>query len=613
MGYPKTIPVAASPAARTNAVALGETGPPATPRHGWSDYARRHLPLLVTLWLLGILTLLLRLLGQLAYVQRLKSYGTGKFPEEWRETARRLERRLGVKKTVRYLGSRRIDTPLTMGWLRPVVLFPVELLSGLDAVEIRTILAHELAHVRRNDYLVNVLQSLLTVVFFYHPGAWWLSARLSEEREHCCDDLVLSLDENPRAYARTLIHLQENRMKTYSLPLAASGPRAGRGLTHRIQRLLQTAPRPTTYREGFTSALVIVFGLLTILTLAARPLPPAPEIAAAPIVLNKRQASDLESLIEAIWEGDLLRVRQFLASDLPLNAENGDGWTPLMAAAAEGRVDMMKDILERGADLDHVNKFGWTALIEAADDNSVEALDYLLKRGARVNLRGDADVISAAGRAAMRGNLPGLKLLIAAGAKLNDEPQGQTLLHRATEECQLAIMLFLVERGLDVNQPDERGVTPLLLAVNKNTNISREVVRYLLEQGADPTIADADGRTPLHRLAWDSGNFIVRFLREEAATAQVSEETITKVQDAFFLRQSGGAMMDLLLQSGADINRTDKDGNTPLMLAAQNDQPNMVAHLLQNQADKTLKRADGKTALELARAARNERIVALLE
>ncbi|MGB3548338.1 MAG: ankyrin repeat domain-containing protein, partial [Saprospiraceae bacterium] len=104
----------------------------------------------------------------------------------------------------------------------------------------------------------------------------------------------------------------------------------------------------------------------------------------------------------------------------------------------------------------------------------------------------------------------------------------------------------------------------------------------------------------------------VRSLREEVATARVSEETITQVQDAFFLRQSGGVMVDLLLQSGADINRTDKDGNTPLMLAAQNDQPNMVAYLLQNQADKTLKRADGRTALDLARAARNERVIALL-
>ena len=81
------------------------------------------------------------------------------------------------------------DVPGTIGWLSPMILFPVGLLGGLTPDQVRLIIAHELAHIRRNDYVVNLVQTAIETAFFFHPAVWWLSRRIREEREHCCDDV----------------------------------------------------------------------------------------------------------------------------------------------------------------------------------------------------------------------------------------------------------------------------------------------------------------------------------------------------------------------------------------------------------------------------------------
>ena len=129
-----------------------------------------------------------------------------------------------------------VEVPTVIGWLRPVVLVPGSALAGMAPYQLEAILAHELAHIRRHDYLVNLLQTLVETLLFYHPAVWWLSHRIRIERENCCDDLAVSLCGDPYAYAKALADLEELRADSGHLALAATGG----SLIHRVRRLIAT-------------------------------------------------------------------------------------------------------------------------------------------------------------------------------------------------------------------------------------------------------------------------------------------------------------------------------------------------------------------------------------
>ena len=124
--------------------------------------------------------------------------------------------------------------PTVIGWLKPVVLLPTSALAGLAPNQMEAILAHELAHVRRHDYIVNLFQTVVETLLFYHPAVWWLSRRIRAERENCCDDLAVSLCGDPVAYAAALAELEGLRSTTGDLVLAATGG----SLLQRVRRLL---------------------------------------------------------------------------------------------------------------------------------------------------------------------------------------------------------------------------------------------------------------------------------------------------------------------------------------------------------------------------------------
>ena len=150
---------------------------------------------------------------------------------------------------MRVLESRLVRVPAVIGWCRPVLLLPASALAGLTAVQLEAIIAHELAHIRRHDYLINGLQSVIETVLFYHPAVWWLSGRIREEREHCCDDVAVAACGDAVAYGRALADLDELRQTEGALVIAANGG----SLTRRIQRLV-SAPVPPS--RGGLAALV---------------------------------------------------------------------------------------------------------------------------------------------------------------------------------------------------------------------------------------------------------------------------------------------------------------------------------------------------------------------
>ena len=151
--------------------------------------------------------------------------------------ASRLSRRLHISRAVALLESTLVDVPTVVGFVKPVVLLPASALAGLTLQQLEAILAHELAHIRRHDYLVNLLQTLVETVLFYHPAVWWVSRRIRVERENCCDDLAVRLCGDPVAYASALADLEALRsgpLPDHHIAMAATGG----SLLQRVRRLL---------------------------------------------------------------------------------------------------------------------------------------------------------------------------------------------------------------------------------------------------------------------------------------------------------------------------------------------------------------------------------------
>ncbi len=200
-------------------------------------FFENHLDGLVLGWLAGVGLLAARLLGGWALVQRWARRGARPVSPAWQASLDQMRQSLGLRRAVALLESARVSVPMTVGWLKPVVLLPIGLLSGLSPRQVEAILAHELAHVSRHDYLVNLIQSLADVLFFYHPAIWWLSARVRTEREHCCDDVAVRLTGNPVALAQALAALETfQTLPTPALALAFGGRKTP--LLDRVRRVL---------------------------------------------------------------------------------------------------------------------------------------------------------------------------------------------------------------------------------------------------------------------------------------------------------------------------------------------------------------------------------------
>ena len=249
---------------------------------------RNYLPWLVYFWIAGVTALSLRLIARWVLLERCRRQGIRILESDWQEKARRIARRLQLRQAVRLYESAIADVPAVIGWIRPIILLPVSALTQLSPAQIEALLAHELAHVRRHDYLINLLQSCVETLFFYHPGVWWIGRRMREERENCCDDLAVMACGDPLMYARALADLEQLRSNLPALAMAANGGH----LLNRIQRLivpLETTPPVTPV------------GITTLVVLAATAFmwaapqehhtpPPEPKAAGTPVMIAQAAA-----------------------------------------------------------------------------------------------------------------------------------------------------------------------------------------------------------------------------------------------------------------------------------------------------------------------------------
>jgi beta-lactamase regulating signal transducer with metallopeptidase domain len=264
---------------RTRTTAPGDASPPQLESHRQAERARvawstrvdaflvrveALLPWLVAAWFAGVLLLMLRLIAGWTQAQRLRLQGLRSAPRALELAVELLGHRLGVRQAVRVCESALAEVPTVVGWLKPIVLIPTSALAGLPPQQLEAILAHELAHVRRHDYVVNLMQTVVETLLFYHPAVWWISERIREEREHCCDDLAIQACGDRFGYVRALTALEELRVQPSALGVAMAA--AGGSLLARVQRLVgrreAKAASPARGAAGLLAvAMVFVLGV----------------------------------------------------------------------------------------------------------------------------------------------------------------------------------------------------------------------------------------------------------------------------------------------------------------------------------------------------------------
>lgn len=212
-------------------------------------------PWLALLWFTGAALMLARLGAGLWWLERRYLAEAHPAPESWQSALDNLSMRMGLKQRVRLMESTRADSPLLIGWIKPVILVPAAAMLHLRPEALEAVLAHELAHIRRGDYLANLLQSLAEAFLFFHPCAWWLSGRIRELREHCCDDAAAALCGDPLILAEGLSTLERLRRRLQPDPAPALAAAKGK-LMSRITRLFQPQELPVSQGRGLLWTLV---------------------------------------------------------------------------------------------------------------------------------------------------------------------------------------------------------------------------------------------------------------------------------------------------------------------------------------------------------------------
>ncbi len=475
------------------------------------------LPWMILLWLSGVTFFSMRLVGGWIYTQRMKHHGVRPLEEKWQLTLRRLCDQLQARRPVRLLESALVRVPTVIGWLRPIILLPASALSGLTPQQLEAIIAHELAHIRRHDYLINLLQAVVETLLFYHPAVWWVSRRIREERENCCDDLAAAVCGDALTYARALLEMEQLRAAGPELAVAANGG----SLMNRIHRLVGArTPQPNRF-SGLVAGLIALTAVVGV-GAGAQILVPAP---------------DNDSLINPGGPGqEIVSVRKREAGSVKTFAETTGKST---SAAEAQQIDSIRD--DRAAEallpaLQHasweVRKAAVESLAEFRGARAVELLIAAMKDDHRqVRERAVAALgTRGAGRLA--------EPLIAALADhdWNVREQAAIALGRTNDERAVdALLIALVDSAWAVREQaarslgttgGERGVEPLINALRDQHEQVREAAAKSLG-----IIGDRRAIEPLNRALQDTDEQV----RKKAAEAL-----------GLFERRSGGSSMGAL-------------------------------------------------------------------
>ncbi|WP_367391512.1 M56 family metallopeptidase [Lewinella sp. LCG006] len=231
------------------------------------DFITPSLPLIVVVWWTGMVFFLFRLSVNYLWWNSLRHREHLPVPAAWEDSFQALKERMQIKSKVQLRLSALISGPLLIGQLKPLILLPVALVNQLSLKEVEAVIAHELAHLQRYDYLLNGVQLFLEAVFYYHPAIWWLGTEIRMLREQCCDDLAIRHTGNSLTYAKTLLAVAEHQRQVPSqFALGLLGENKHQ-LLHRIQRILNQPVKQPDMREKFAvTSVLLSLALLVSLT-----------------------------------------------------------------------------------------------------------------------------------------------------------------------------------------------------------------------------------------------------------------------------------------------------------------------------------------------------------
>ncbi|HEY1010251.1 MAG: M56 family metallopeptidase [Daejeonella sp.] len=217
---------------------------------------------IVLLWFLIICLKSLQFYFGLQQVSDLKTKQVSNPEAKWTGLADSLSETLGIRRKVALLESALTSVPLTVGYLKPVILVPLGMLTAIPADQVEAILLHELAHIKRKDYFINIFQSIVELLFFFNPAIWWLSSLIRAERENCCDDIAIANSSSKINYVRALISFEEYRIQRPQIVIAITG--SENTLLKRTRRIIHNQNNTLNSMEKFilTSGLVLS-GLLS--------------------------------------------------------------------------------------------------------------------------------------------------------------------------------------------------------------------------------------------------------------------------------------------------------------------------------------------------------------
>ena len=561
----------------------------------------------------------------------------------WGPLLRRLRERLGIPGRVSLWESPRVRVPLTLGVLRPEVVLPTEASDWTEG-ERRAVLLHELAHVKRRDWLAQIVARIVCSLYWFNPLAWIATGRMLVEAERACDDVVVTGGEGGSGYARQLLEMATRRRR--ELPTFGAVAMARRAtLSRRIQAILDPSQRRSTPGRlqvasvlGVALALLLFVGPARIVRAEAPPPPsdlpgdPDPE-------WQLESELDSESELDRIAELEKLEsVEGEIELDADAESNTGrdteteadfdgeldrsyDGAPPLLAAVARGDRPAVRRLLAEGANPNQGATELGTPLILAAAMGDTETVRILLDGGAAPDLaqmlreRWPQLPRSPLGAAAWSGNSEIVDLLLGAGASPDFVPEGDaSSLMIAARHGHGEIVERLLAEGADPNRVVPGDGSPLIAAVRggereiveallvARADVDRwvdgdesplfhavssgraDLVRLLLEAGADPDVRWGGDGTPLIVASRHGHERIVDLLLSHGARADLGVEGDG---NALISAARSGAvgLLREFLDRGADPNAVVRGDGSPLIAAAAMDHLSAVRLLVERGAD----------------------------
>lgn len=231
-----------------------------------SNIAAKNLNYIVLLWLFGIFFLTLRMLGGYLYMQKIRTKKIYDVDEKWLKTVKSISEFFNITRPVILFESATVKFPTVIGYFKPVILMPLGTLAEMSTEQVEMILAHELAHIKRSDYLLNLVQSFLEIVYFFNPAVWIISRIIRTEREYACDDLALSINDDSLIMAKALLSVHQKEGYRPVVAISALGTK--NSILWRIKRMIQKNNVKTNYPKKMVLSILLVGSLITLSVIA---------------------------------------------------------------------------------------------------------------------------------------------------------------------------------------------------------------------------------------------------------------------------------------------------------------------------------------------------------